>query len=387
MNDAKELSIVMPCLNEAETLETCIKRAQGFMATHHVDAEIIIADNGSTDGSIEIAEKNGARVVSVREKGYGAALMGGIEAARGQYVIMGDADDSYHFDEIMIFLQKLRAGFELVMGCRFPRGGGRVMPGAMPWKHKWIGNPVLTAIGRIFFRSPVKDFHCGLRAFKKEAYEKLDLRTTGMEFASEMVLKGTLYGLKIAEVPVTLYKDGRSKPPHLRSWRDGWRHLRFMLMCSPTWLFFLPGFGLFLLGILASGVLLYAPLKVGGLAFDTNTLLVTTMCIILGFQMLVFASFAKLFAISVGLLPQVALVTRITRYLRLETGIVAGLLVTISGFILLGRGVMLWWQYDFGDLPRAESLRVVIPSVTMLILGVQVIFSSFFMSLLGLSRK
>ncbi|MBF0105391.1 MAG: glycosyltransferase family 2 protein [Deltaproteobacteria bacterium] len=384
---AMEFSIVIPCLNEAETLARCIEKARVFINSHHCEAEIIIADNGSTDGSIQIAQKSGARVVPVAVKGYGAALMGGIEAARGRYIIMGDADDSYHFDEIMPFLDKLRAGFDLVMGCRFPRGGGRIMPGAMPWKHKWIGNPILTTIGQIFFTSKVKDFHCGLRAFTKEAFSRLNLRTTGMEFASEMVLKATLYNLKIAEVPVTLYKDGRSRPPHLRSFRDGWRHLRFMLMCSPGWLFFLPGFLLLFLGLITGGVLLFSSVKIFGLGFDTNTLLVSSMCIILGFQMLVFASFAKIFAISEGLLPKIELLNRAAKWVTLEVGILLGLFVLLSGLILMGRGVYVWWLNNFGRMPYAEGLRIVIPSITMMILGVQMIFSSFFMSLLSLSRK
>lgn len=387
INETIELSVVMPCLNESETLEICIKRAKAFINENHVDGEVVIADNGSSDGSIELAKKMGARVVSVEQKGYGAALMGGIDAAKGKYIVMGDSDDSYHFDEILIFLQKLRAGFDLVMGCRFSRGGGKITPGAMPWKHKWIGNPVLTAIGQIFFRSKVKDFHCGLRAFKKEAIEKLDLRTTGMEFASEMVLKATLHGLKIAEVPVTLYKDGRSKPPHLRSWRDGWRHLRFMLMCSPSWLFFLPGFLIFILGIVSGGMLLASPVRLWGVTFDTNTLLVSAMCVILGFQMLVYASFAKIFAISEGILPEIKVLNKVFKFVTLEVGILVGLFVILSGTVLMGRGVFMWWQNDFGDLSYPDSLRVVIPSITMLILGVQIIFSSFFMSLLGLGRK
>jgi glycosyltransferase involved in cell wall biosynthesis len=243
------VTILMPCLNEAETLRACIEKAQRTLHWARLTGEVLVADNGSSDGSVQIAERLGARVVHVSDKGYGSALRAGIEVANGKWIIMGDADDSYDFSDLNRFVEKLQEGYELVMGCRLPSGGGRIMAGAMPWKHLWIGNPVLSWVGRLFFKCPVRDFHCGLRAFSKEAYDKMDLRTTGMEFASEMVIKATLNSLRIAEVPITLFKDGRSRPPHLRSWRDGWRHLRFMLLFSPTWLFLVPGFGLMSLGV------------------------------------------------------------------------------------------------------------------------------------------
>lgn len=382
-----ELSIVMPCLNEAETLQRCIRKAQQSIRLHDLRAEIIVADNGSTDGSTEIAQANGARLVPVEAKGYGAALAGGIEAARGRYIIMGDADDSYDFSNIFPFIEKLRGGHDLVMGCRLPLGGGTVEPGAMPWKHRWIGNPVLTGIGRLFFRSSISDFHCGLRAFRKEAYQKLDMRTTGMEFASEMVIKATLKKMRIAQMPITLYKDGRSCPPHLRSWRDGWRHLRFMLMYSPRWLFLFPGMIVFLVGSFFFVLLLQGPLRLGMAFLDTNTLLVSSMAIILSFQLISFAMFSKVFAISEGLLPEDPRLNRVFSIITLEVGILIGLILAVSGLGLLIGAVVYWAKQGFGELSYPDSLRLVIPAVTSLILGVQIIFSSFFMSILGLKRR
>ncbi len=382
-----ELTIVMPCLNEAETLQRCINRAQESIRRQNLRAEIIIADNGSTDGSREIAQACGARVVAVKTKGYGAALGGGIEEAQGQYIIMGDADDSYDFSNIFPFIQKLREGHDLVMGCRLPSGGGTVEPGAMPWKHRWIGNPVLTGIGRLFFRSPISDFHCGLRAFRKEAYQKLDMRTTGMEFASEMVIKATLRKMRVTQIPITLHKDGRSRPPHLRSWRDGWRHLRFMLMYSPKWLFLFPGIIGFLVGAFFFALLLQGPLRLGMAFFDTNTLLVSGMAIILSFQLISFAMFTKIFAISEGLLPEDPRLNRLFSIVTLEVGILIGLVLAVSGLGLLIGAVVYWAKQGFGELSYPDSLRLIIPAVTSLILGVQIIFSSFFMSILGLKRK
>ena len=382
-----ELSIVMPCLNEAETLQRCINKAQRSIRRQNLRAEIIIADNGSTDGSKRIAQACGARVVPVEAKGYGAALAGGIEAARGRYIIMGDADDSYDFSNIFPFIEKLREGQDLVMGCRLPAGGGTVEPGAMPWKHRWIGNPVLTGIGRLFFRSPISDFHCGLRAFRREAYQKLDMRTTGMEFASEMVIKATLKKMRIAQIPITLHKDGRSRPPHLRSWRDGWRHLRFMLMYSPRWLFLFPGIIGFLAGVFLFALLLQGPVRLGMAFFDTNTLLVSGMAIILSFQLISFAVFTKIFVISEGLLPEDPRLNRLFSIVTLEVGILIGLVLAVSGLGLLIGAVVYWAEQGFGELSYPDSLRLIIPAVTSLILGVQIIFSSFFMSILGLKRK
>ena len=385
-----EVSIVMPCLNEAETLARCIEKAQRGLHSAGVRGEIIVADNGSTDGSRELAQKLGARVVPVKARGYGSALRGGIAAAAGKWIIMGDADDSYDFSSITGFVQKLREGFDLVMGCRMPRGGGTIMPGAMPWKNRWLGNPVLSFIGRLFFDCPAQDFHCGLRGFSKAAYEKMELQTTGMEFASEMVIKSTFKSLRITEVPITLHKDGRSRPPHLKPWRDGWRHLRFMLIYSPRWLFLVPGFGLSALGLLLAVPLSFTTLHFSGHVLDVGTLMVACMAVIIGIQLMVFAFFTKVFAIAEGLLPEDPKFTRIFRFFTLEKGLVAGFAVLLAGIILLARALLFWQQADFGVLPYADNLRRLIPAGSLAVAGIQTIFSSFFMSVLGLktaSRK
>ncbi len=376
-----ELSVVMPCLNEAETLATCITKAQQAMREAKISGEVVIADNGSTDGSQEIAKRLGARVVAVKEKGYGSALRGGIAAARGRYVIMGDADDSYNFLDIPRFVQRLREGFDLVMGNRF-KGG--IMPGAMPWKHRWIGNPVLTAIGRLFFRCPSGDFHCGLRGFSKAAYQQMGLCTSGMEFASEMVIKSTLMGLKITEIPTVLSPDGRSRAPHLRSWRDGWRHLRFMLLFSPRWLFLIPGLSLIVVGALAVLWLLGGPRSIGPVKLDIHTLLVAGFACLLGYQLVVFAAFTKVFAITEGLHPPNRLMNRLFRYLTLETGVVSGLVTSIAGAVLLGIAVWSWRAAGFGSLDPVVTMRQVIPAVLLMTLGVETIFVSFFLSILGM---
>ena len=375
-----ELSIVMPCLNEAETLRICIKKAQSYLAGHDISGEIIIADNGSTDGSQDIAAQMGACVVHVKEKGYGSALMGGITAAKGQYIIMGDADDSYDFTNLTPFIKKLREGYDLVMGNRF-KGG--IKPGAMPPLHKYLGNPVLTWIGRLLFPSPCGDFHCGLRGFRRDAIEKLNLRTTGMEFASEMVVKASLHKMRITEVPITLYPDGRSRPPHLRSWRDGWRHLRFLLLYSPRWLFLYPGGLLMLLGLLIGVWLLPGPRVI----FDVNTLLFAATAILVGFQAMMFAVFTKVFAISEGLLPDDFRLKRLVSHINLEVGLILGstlLLVGIAGSIY---AFGIWGAHFFGSLDTSKTMRIVIPSVTCLALGFQIILSSFFLSVLGLKRR
>lgn len=385
-----ELTIVMPCLNEAETLARCIEKARAGIQKAGVTGEVLIADNGSTDGSQDIAVNYGARVVPVTAKGYGSALRGGIEAAHGKWIIMGDADDSYDFSNITGFVQKLREGYDLVMGCRMPRGGGTIMPGAMPWKNRWLGNPVLSTIGRVFFKCPAQDFHCGLRGFSKTAYEKMELKTTGMEFASEMVIKGTFKSLRITEVPITLHKDGRSRPPHLKPWRDGWRHLRFMLIYSPRWLFLMPGLLLGLVGAIATVLLTFAPVRANGVSFDVGTLAVSSMLTIVGFQLVAFAFFTKVFAIAEGLLPEDPKLSRIFTLFTLEKGIVIGLLVLLAGLGWLGRAVWIWQQTHYGVMDYAENLRRLIPAVALVVLGVQGIFSSFFMSVLGLktvSRK
>jgi glycosyltransferase involved in cell wall biosynthesis len=388
--DSVELSIVIPCLNEAETLARCIESARRGIQRAGVRGEIIVADNGSTDGSPAIAEKLGARLVPVMEKGYGSALRGGIRAASGQWILMGDADDSYDFDEADRFVKKFQEGFELVMGCRFPAGGGTILPGAMPWKNRRLGNPVLSFIGRLFFKCPAHDFHCGLRGFTKAAFEKMDLQTTGMEFASEMVIKSTFKRLKIAEVPVTLRPDGRSRPPHLKPWRDGWRHLRFMLLFSPRWLFFAPGLFLSLLGMVLGGALAVNNIAVGGVVLNVGTLMMACMAVIVGFQLVAFAFFTKVFAIAEGLLPDDPKFSRVFNFFNLEKGILLGLAVLLAGILWFLRAVWIWRQHGYGALDYEQNLRHLIPAATLIVLGVQTVFSSFFMSALGLktaSRK
>jgi glycosyltransferase involved in cell wall biosynthesis len=380
---ALEVSIVMPCLNEAETLERCIRKAQQAIARHQLRAEIVIADNGSADGSQQIAERLGARVVAVTEKGYGSALRGGIEAARGRYVVMGDSDDSYDFSSIYPFVERLRAGYDLVMGNRF-RGG--ILPGAMPWKHRWIGNPVLTGIGRLFFHCPAGDFHCGLRAFSKSAYQRMELQTTGMEFASEMVIKSTFNGLAIAEVPTVLHKDGRSRPPHLRSWRDGWRHLRFMLLFSPRWMFLWPGAVCFLFGMLASALLMHAPLNLAGVGFDIHSLLVAGFMALVGYQLLIFGLFTKLYAVTEGFHPPHRLLGK-DPHIHLEWGVLSGITVGTAGLALLAWAVFDWREAGLGALDPRITMRQVIPAVVLMMIGVQTIFASFFLSIVTLRRR
>ena len=388
MAEPVELTILMPCLNEAETLARCIEKARLGIGRAGVRGEILIADNGSTDGSQAIAEKSGARVVPVAEKGYGSALIGGAKAARGKWILMGDADDSYDFSDIAGFVKKFREGFELVIGCRLPAGGGTISPGAMPWKNRWLGNPALSFIGRLFFKCPAHDFHCGLRGFTKAAFEKMDLQTTGMEFASEMVIKSTLKSLRITEVPITLHKDGRSRPPHLKPWRDGWRHLRFMLLFSPRWLFLAPGLLLSALGFVFAAALSFSNFKLGGIEFNVGTLSIACMAVIVGFQLVAFAFFTKVFAIAEGLLPDDPNLSRLFKIFTLEKGLVLGLLVLLGGIVLLARSVWIWHQADYGILPSMEeNLRRLIPSVTLVVLGIQTIFSSFFMSALGLKTS
>jgi len=384
---AIELSVVMPCLNEEETLEICIQKAKKAFSELNVCGEVVIADNGSTDASVEIAKRNGARVVFQELMGYGNALRAGIEAASGQYIIMGDADDSYDFGDIGGLLARLREGFDLVMGCRLPVGGGEIKPGAMPWLHRWIGNPILSFIGRIFFHSKIVDFHCGLRGFSKVAYGKMKLNTTGMEFASEMVIKSTMLGLRITNVPITLYPDGRTRPPHLRSWRDGWRHLRFMLLYSPRWLFFYPSVALLLAGIVTMALIIPGPINIGGVRFDTNTLMIGSLAVILGLQIFLFALFSRIFAQTESFLPFDPKVKKLSDYLTLEVGLLAGGALTIVGLLAILGAVWWWSTLNFGELPRPLALRVIIPAVTAIVIGVQIIFSSFFISFLMLERN
>ena len=375
----------MPCLNEAETVARCIEKARLGLQRAGVPGEIIIADNGSTDGSQGIAKNLGARVVPVKEKGYGGALRGGIRAALGKWIIMADADDSYDFSDITGFVKKFQEGFDLVMGCRLPVGGGSILPGAMPWKNRWLGNPVLSFIGRFFFKCPAHDFHCGMRGFTRAAFEKMELQTTGMEFASEMVIKATLRKFKISEVPITLHPDGRSRPPHLKPWRDGWRHLRFMLIYSPRWLFLAPGLLLSALGIIFAAALSVNDIKISGVQLNVGTLMMAGMAVVVGFQLVTFAFFTRVFAVAEGLLPEDPRLTRVFKIFTLEKGIAAGLVVFLAGTILFLRALWLWKQAHFGLLPSTEeNLRRLIPAATLMILGIQGIFSSFFMSVLGL---
>jgi len=380
-------TILMPCLNEAETLADCIAAAQRGLANAGVEGEILIADNGSTDGSQDIARRLGARVVDVPEKGYGNALRTGMEAAHGRFLIMGDSDLSYDFAAIKPFVEKLRAGADLVMGCRMPRGGGKIIPGAMPWKHRWIGNPALTFIGRLLFRCPAHDFHCGLRALSKEAFLKLDLRTTGMEFASEMVIKASLRGLRIEEVPITLHKDGRSRPPHLRSWRDGWRHLRFMLLFSPRWLLLYPG----LLMLLAGGVffarLMIGPIAVKGVNFDLNTLEIASLLVQFGYQMVLLAGFVRIFAYTRGFLPSNHILSRAFSFFTLEKGLLSGLAILLAGLVLISLTLLDWATVGFGNLDPLANTRPVIAGRTLVSLGLQTLIFSLVFSYLGIDEK
>jgi glycosyltransferase involved in cell wall biosynthesis len=379
-----ELSVVMPCLNESETVGVCVRKAIIALRDSNIAGEVIVADNGSTDGSQEIARSEGARVIPVAEKGYGNALNAGIEAAHGEYVLMADSDDSYDFSHIPRFLEKLRAGSDLVMGNRF-RGG--IADNAMPPLHRYLGNPGLTGVGRLFFGSPCGDFHCGIRAFRKDSFERMDIRSTGMEFASEMVVKASLLRMRVTEVPTTLAPDGRSRPPHLRTWRDGWRHLRFLLMYSPRWLFLYPGILLIVIGLVGCAILLPGPHFVHGIGLDVHTLLYAFAAIVIGFQLVAFATFTKVFAITEGLLPEDPRLNRVFRYVTLETGLMVGGLLIVAG---LGGSIFAlsdWARSSFGALNPEQVLRLVMPSVFSLTLGAQIICSSFFLSILGLRRR
>lgn len=378
------LSIVMPCLNEAETLEQCIQKAWEGIQLSGIEGEVIVADNGSDDGSQQIAIRAGARVVSVREQGYGNALHAGIVAAAGKWVLMADADDSYDFRRAPAFIQPLLQGYDLVMGCRMPRGGGRIMPHAMPWKHRWIGNPILTAIGRLFFKCPVHDFHCGMRAFRKDSYLALTLRTTGMEFASEMVIKATLAGHRITEVPVTLYPDGRSRAPHLRSWRDGWRHLRFMLLFSPRWLFMFPGIAAASLGLLGLVSLCAKSVIFGKVVLDVGTMMVSSMAWLIGLQLLWFAVFTRTVAVSGGLLPPNRRLESLLKTYTLEWGVLLGIGMCLAGGGWLLTAFLGWHQAGFRGLDYGLNLRRIIPATTLIVTGIQFLFGSFFIGVLGL---
>lgn len=385
--DLIECSVVMPCLNEADTVASCVGAARSALAAHGIAGEVIVADNGSSDGSADIATSAGARVVHVDSRGYGSALMGGIAAARGRFVVMADADQSYDFAAIPAFVVKLREGFELVQGCRLSTGGGRVLPGAMPPLHRWLGNPLFSMMARWWFHAPVHDIHCGMRGFTLALYRRLDQRCTGMEFASEMVIKASLANARIAEVPITLRPDGRrAHPPHLRTFRDGWRHLRFFLLFSPRWLFLAPGLVLAMAGLLGYAIAM-PRLTLGGVTFDVHTLLFASLAMICGYQSALFAFMTKIFAISEGLFPSDARLTKLLGVLTLERGLLLGFVTISAGLILLGLAVNEWRLRHFGDLNYAETMRWVIPGVTLTVLGFQTILSSFFFSILGMHRR
>ncbi len=380
-----ELTILMPCLNEAETIGSCIQKAQDWILKNNVDAEILISDNGSTDGSQIIAKYLGARVVNVSEKGYGAALLFGISQAKGMYVIMGDSDNSYDFSALSPFLDKLREGYELVMGNRF---AGGIASGAMPFLHKYLGNPVLTFMGRLFFKSPIADFHCGLRGFKQDIASRLQLQTLGMEFASEMIVKASMFNLKITEVPTTLAIDGRTRHPHLRTWHDGWRHFRFLLMHSPKWLFYVPGISLFILGLLLMLLTIIKPFEiVKGVFFDTNTLIFASVFIITGFSCITLGLFTRTYATEEGFLPKHKIDDTIQKFFTLEIGLLVGLFILLLGVLGSGYSFFIWEQAKFGRLDYKQILRIVIPSATLILLGTQLLFSSFFFGILKIRRK
>lgn len=385
--EAPELSIVMPCLNEAETLGTCIQKAQAFLHRSRIQGEIVVADNGSTDGSQEIAILMGARVVPVSAKGYGHALMGGIAAAHGRFIIMGDADDSYDFLDLSRFVGKLREGHDLVMGCRLPWGGGTIKPGAMPFLHRWWGNPMFTIMARRWFGAPINDVYCGLRGFSKALYERLNLRCTGMEFATEMIIKASLYDEKIAEVPITLHPDGRTAhPPHLKTYRDGWRTLRFFLMYCPRWLFVIPGLMLMGLGVIGYAVAMPG-VTINGVTFDAHTLLFASLAILCGYQSVLFAVFSKTFAVSEGLMPEDQRLNRFFKVMYLERGLLLSGAGLACGIGLLVAAVYQWKLAGFGQLDYARTMRFVVPGATLTAISFQTILSSFFVSILGMRRR
>ncbi len=383
-----EVSVVMPCLNEADTVATCIGKALRAMRAHGIAGEVVVADNGSTDASARIATESGARVVSVATRGYGSALMGGIAAARGRFIVMGDADDSYDFGEIPRFVERLREGYDLVQGCRLPAGGGRIMPGAMPTLHRWIGNPMFSALTRRWFHAVgIRDVYCGLRGFSKAFAQRLDQRCTGMEFAPEMIIRATLFGGRVTEVPITLHPDGRTAHArHLKTFRDGWRTLRIFLLYSPRRLFVIPGAALVALGLLGYAVALPG-VTVGRLTFDAHTLLISSLAILCGYQALLFALFAKTFAVNEGFLPADRFLERFFRVMDLERGLTLAGVTLVAGVVLLVAAIDVWRRAGFGPLDYAHTMRLVVPGVTLFALGFQTVVSSFLVSFLGLARR
>lgn len=378
-----ELTVVIPCLNEAETVATCVSKAARFIEQNGIDGEVVVADNGSTDGSRQLAADAGARVVPVKDKGYGNALIGGVLAARGEYVIMGDADDSYDFTNLMPFIAELRNGADLVMGNRF-KGG--IDPGAMPLLHRYLGNPVLSFIGRLFFRSNIGDFHCGLRGFRRDSVLALNLQATGMEFASEMVVKAQLARRRITEVPTRLAKDGRSRAPHLRTWRDGWRHLQFLLLFSPRWLFFIPGITMLVLGLIIGGAVATGPITIGDVTFDVDTLVAAGGMVVMGFQSVLFWLFTRVYASSEGFLPESPRAGKVLAALSLERALVLGGLLGLAGLVGLIFSLTSWQAQAFGRLNYEHALRLMVPSVTALTLSCQAILGCFYLSILGIRQ-
>jgi len=382
-----DLSIVVPCLNEVETIGTVVRKAQAALQQNRISGEVIVADNGSTDSSVEIATGLGARVASSNAKGYGSALIAGINAARGKFILIGDADDSYDFLEAPKFLEKLREGYELVQGCRMPTGGGQILPGAMPALHRWLGNPVFSMMANWMFHAPIHDVYCGMRAFRKDSYAKLEMRCTGMEFAVEMITKACLNGFKITEVPLVYHPDGRiSGKPHLSTLRDGWRTLRFFLLFSPRWLFLYPGIALVIFGVLGYAISLPG-LTFHKVNFDVHTMLFASLAILMGYQSILFALFAKTFAISEGFMPEKPELAKFFEIANLERGLALGAAALFAGGILLLAAFVKWWMTSFGALDYRGTMRLVIPGVTLAALGFQTILSSFFASILGLKRK
>ncbi len=382
--DRVEVSFVMPCLNEAETVAQCIQAAQDCIKENGLEAEVIVADNGSTDGSQAIARRCGARVVQVPERGYGNAIMGGFAAARGKYLIMGDADLSYDFGEVMPFIEKLREGYQLVMGSRF---SGEIEAGAMPWSHRWIGNPVLSWLGRRLFSSRVSDFHCGLRALTKESYVAMGIRTTGMEFASEIVVKASVRGMRVAEVPITLHPDGRTHPPHLRSFRDGWRHLRFLLMLSPRWTLFFPGAILALVGVSLAGLVLFGPAQIGRLTLDVHTLIAGSLFTLVGYQTMTTAIAARIYALEEEIGPPAPWLERASNIFTLERGLIAGGFVVLCGLGMIGVLTWRWASSGFGPLDLNVTLRPMLVGSTLVALGIQTLLMSFVYGMLGIKKS
>ena len=379
-----ELSIVLPCLDEELTVGNCVKQAVSFLKDNNVNGEVIVADNGSTDGSIDIAETNGARVARIAQKGYGSALAGGFKAAKGKFIIMADSDESYDLVNLLPFMEKLRQGYDLVMGNRF-KGG--IKTGAMPWHHRYIGNPILSFVGQLFFRTPAKDFHCGIRGFTKEAIEKMNLQTTGMEFASEIVVKASILGMKVTEVPTTLSPDKRDRPPHLRSFRDGWRHLRFLLIYSPQWLFLYPGIVLLFLGGVASLTLFFGTVNIGFRPLDFHSFILAGALMTVGLSMVSFALITRVYAYNFDLLPRRPRFFDLFKYFNLEIGLATGVILILFGIVLVIRAAILSYTPGFDNIGFGNSVRLVFGSSLSIIVGSQVILTSFVMSILGLNAK